>query len=205
MYYLWINNSLGDRGLPVGSLPQLLLSGPATDARSFDSSTHRLGLALLSAYPWASTSGGPFKNRPGLSWSPKNARPLNSGSIRILSLLQRSLGPCMQARVVGHCRPGASPDEGSLRRGCGRTPGLAPRKQGSTGDIWSSNELLVYQTAGDGTIQGLASFLKKQGVNRAYGHHWLSAVIQFFGLDQKQTADLALFLPIRIILFLGEI
>ena len=53
-------------------------------------------------------------------------------------------------------------------------------------DIWSINELLVYKTdgadkgtaAGADTIQGLAAFLKKQGVDRAYGDHWISAVIQ---------------------------
>ena len=58
--------------------------------------------------------------------------------------------------------------------------------KGRPGSIWSINELLVYQTAGadkrtaagDGTIQGLAAFLKEQGVKRAYGDHWLSAVIQ---------------------------
>ena len=54
------------------------------------------------------------------------------------------------------------------------------------GDIWSIRELLVYQTAGadkrtaagEGTIQGLAAFLKEQGIKRAYADHWLSAVIQ---------------------------
>ena len=58
--------------------------------------------------------------------------------------------------------------------------------KGRPGDYWSINELLVYQTAGvdkrtaaeDGSIQGLAAFLKEQGVKRAYGDHWLSAVIQ---------------------------
>lgn len=58
--------------------------------------------------------------------------------------------------------------------------------KGRPDDIWSINELFVYQTTGanketaveEGTIQDLTSFLKKQGVKRAYGDHWLSAVIQ---------------------------
>ncbi|RPH85148.1 MAG: discoidin domain-containing protein [Desulfobacteraceae bacterium] len=58
--------------------------------------------------------------------------------------------------------------------------------RGRPGDSWSINELLVHQTtgadkktgAGDGPMQDLMAFLKEQGVKRAYGDHWLSAVIQ---------------------------
>ncbi len=58
--------------------------------------------------------------------------------------------------------------------------------QGRPDYYWSIRELLVYRTAGankriavgEGPIQGLVAFLQEQGVNQAYGDHWLSALIQ---------------------------